>query len=84
MLVQALPFLLFLGIAFFVVRQMQKGGGAGGAMGFGKSRAKMLTQKEGKVTFADVAGIDEAREELVALAAESRMVQRSPYEVACI
>ncbi|OWK31377.1 ATP-dependent zinc metalloprotease FtsH [Sphingomonas dokdonensis] len=64
MLVQALPFLLFLGIAFFVVRQMQKGGGAGGAMGFGKSRAKMLTQKEGKVTFADVAGIDEAREEL--------------------
>lgn len=64
MLVQALPFLLFLGIAFLVVRQMQKGGGAGGAMGFGKSRAKMLTQKEGKVTFADVAGIDEAREEL--------------------
>ena len=64
MLVQALPFLLFLGIAFFVVRQMQKGGGAGGAMGFGKSRAKMLTQKEGKVTFADVAGLDEAREEL--------------------
>ncbi len=64
LLYQSLPFLLFLGIAFFVVRQMQKGGGAGGAMGFGKSRAKMLTQKEGKVTFADVAGIDEAREEL--------------------
>jgi cell division protease FtsH len=64
LLYQSLPFLLFLGIAFFVVRQMQKGGGAGGAMGFGKSRAKMLTQKEGKVTFQDVAGIDEAREEL--------------------
>jgi cell division protease FtsH len=64
LLVQSLPFLLFLGIAFFVLRQMQKGGGANGAMGFGKSRAKMLTQKEGKVTFADVAGIDEAREEL--------------------
>jgi cell division protease FtsH len=64
LLYQSLPFLLFLGIAFFVLRQMQKGGGAGGAMGFGKSRAKMLTQKEGKVTFADVAGIDEAREEL--------------------
>lgn len=63
-LVQALPFLLFLGIAFFVLRQMQKGGGGGGAMGFGKSRAKLLTQKEGKVTFDDVAGIDEAREEL--------------------
>ena len=64
LLYQSLPFLLFMGIAFFVIRQMQKGGGAGGAMGFGKSRAKMLTQKEGRVTFADVAGIDEAREEL--------------------
>src|SRR3546814_17635612 len=50
-------------IAFFVLRQMQKNSGSG-AMGFGKSRARMLTQKEGKVTFADVAGIDEAREEL--------------------
>ena len=64
LLVQSLPFLLFIGIAFFVVRQMQKNSGAGGAMGFGKSRAKMLTQKEGRVTFDDVAGIDEAREEL--------------------
>ncbi|WP_298091342.1 ATP-dependent zinc metalloprotease FtsH [uncultured Sphingomonas sp.] len=64
MIYNALPFLLFLGIAFFVLRQMQKGGGASGAMGFGKSRARMLTQKEGKVTFDDVAGIDEAREEL--------------------
>jgi cell division protease FtsH len=64
LLVQSLPFLLFIGIAFLVLRQMQKGGGAGGAMGFGKSRAKMLTEKQGKVTFDDVAGIDEAREEL--------------------
>ncbi|KQS02155.1 cell division protein FtsH [Sphingomonas sp. Leaf357] len=63
MLINSLPFLLFLGIAFFVLRQMQKNSGSG-AMGFGKSRAKMLTQKEGRVTFADVAGIDEAREEL--------------------
>ena len=63
LLYNSLPFLLFLGIAFFVVRQMQKNSGSG-AMGFGKSRAKMLTQKEGKVTFEDVAGIDEAREEL--------------------
>jgi len=63
LLYQSLPFLLFLGIAFFVVRQMQKNTGSG-AMGFGKSRAKMLTQKEGKVTFDDVAGIDEARSEL--------------------
>ena len=63
LLYQSLPFLLFLGIAFFVLRQMQKNSGSG-AMGFGKSKAKMLTQKEGKVTFDDVAGIDEAREEL--------------------
>ncbi|NVD44814.1 ATP-dependent zinc metalloprotease FtsH [Qipengyuania atrilutea] len=63
-LIQSLPFILILGIAFFALRQMQKGGGAGGAMGFGKSKAKMLTERHGKVTFADVAGIDEAREEL--------------------
>jgi len=62
-LVQSLPFLLILGIAFFVLRQMQKGSGSG-AMGFGKSKAKLLTEKQGKVTFQDVAGIDEAREEL--------------------
>jgi cell division protease FtsH len=63
MLYQSLPFLLILGIAFFVMRQMQKNAGSG-AMGFGKSRAKMLTEKHGRVTFDDVAGIDEAREEL--------------------
>ncbi|QZD96340.1 ATP-dependent zinc metalloprotease FtsH [Qipengyuania gelatinilytica] len=63
-LIQILPFLLILGIAFFALRQVQKGGGAGGAMGFGKSKAKMLTEKQGRVTFDDVAGIDEAREEL--------------------
>ncbi len=63
-LIQSLPFLLILGIAFFALRQVQKGGGAGGAMGFGKSKAKMLTEKQGRVTFNDVAGIDEAREEL--------------------
>ena len=64
LLVQSLPFVLIIGIAFFVLRQMQKGGGASGAMGFGKSKAKLLTEKHGKVTFQDVAGIDEAREEL--------------------
>ncbi|MBX7501626.1 ATP-dependent zinc metalloprotease FtsH [Qipengyuania mesophila] len=63
-LIQILPFVLILGIAFFALRQVQKGGGAGGAMGFGKSKAKLLTERQGKVTFADVAGIDEAREEL--------------------
>ena len=63
-LFQSLPFILIIAIAFFVLRQVQKGGGASGAMGFGKSKAKLLTEKAGKVTFADVAGIDEAREEL--------------------
>src|SRR6195952_3631313 len=60
---QSLPFLLILGIAFFVMRQMQKNAGSG-AMGFGRSKAKLLTEKHGRVTFDDVAGIDEAREEL--------------------
>lgn len=63
-LVQSLPFLLILGVAFFALRHMQKSGGSGGAMGFGKSKAKLLTEKQGRVTFDDVAGIDEAREEL--------------------
>ncbi|HEX8839455.1 MAG TPA: ATP-dependent zinc metalloprotease FtsH, partial [Sphingomicrobium sp.] len=63
MLYNSLPFLLILGISFFVMRQMQKNAGSG-AMGFGKSRARMLTEKQGRVTFADVAGIDEARDEL--------------------
>src|SRR3954469_8246625 len=59
MLYNSLPFLLILGISFFVMRQMQKNAGSG-AMGFGKSRARMLNEKQGRVTFADVAGIDEA------------------------
>src|SRR3982751_4407942 len=63
MLYNSLPFLLILGVSFFVIRQMQKNAGSG-AMGFGKSRARMLTEKQGRVTFQDVAGIDEAREEL--------------------
>jgi cell division protease FtsH len=63
LLYQSLPFLLILGVAFFVIRQMQKNAGSG-AMGFGKSKAKMLTEKQGKITFDDVAGIDESREEL--------------------
>jgi len=63
MLYNSLPLLLIIGISFFVMRQMQKNAGSG-AMGFGKSRARMLTEKHGRVTFADVAGIDEAREEL--------------------
>ena len=57
-----LPFLIFLAFIFFVMRQMQGAGGK--AMGFGKSRAKLLTERHGRVTFDDVAGIDEAKEEL--------------------
>lgn len=57
------PMLLLIGVWIFFMRQMQ-GKGGGGAMGFGKSRAKMLTEKQGKVTFEDVAGIEEAKEEL--------------------
>ncbi len=57
-----LPFVIFLAFFFFVVRQMQGAGGK--AMGFGKSRAKLLTERQGRITFDDVAGIDEAKEEL--------------------
>ncbi len=57
-----LPMLLFIGIWIFFMRQMQ--GGRGGALGFGKSKAKLLTEKQGRVTFKDVAGVDEAKEEL--------------------
>ncbi|MGR3723511.1 ATP-dependent zinc metalloprotease FtsH [Abyssibius alkaniclasticus] len=58
-----LPMLLILGFWIFYMNRMQ-GGGRGGAMGFGKSKAKLLTERHGKVTFSDVAGIDEAKEEL--------------------
>ena len=57
------PVLLFLGVWIFFMRQMQ-GKGGGGAMGFGRSRARLLTEASGKVTFDDVAGIDEAKAEL--------------------
>jgi cell division protease FtsH len=58
-----LPFLLLIGVWIYFMNRMQ-GGGKGGAMGFGKSKAKLLTEKQGRVTFEDVAGIDEAKEEL--------------------
>ncbi|MEM9468921.1 MAG: ATP-dependent zinc metalloprotease FtsH [Pseudomonadota bacterium] len=57
------PMLLLIGVWIFFMRQMQ-GKGGGGAMGFGKSRARLLTEKHGRVTFEDVAGIDEAKVEL--------------------
>lgn len=62
LLVNGLPLFAFLGIYFFLARQMQ--GGAGKAMGFGKSKAKLLTEAHGRVTFEDVAGVDEAKEDL--------------------
>ena len=62
-LMTVFPFLLLIGVWIYFMNRMQ-GGGRGGAMGFGKSKAKLLTEKQGRVTFDDVAGIDEAKEEL--------------------
>merc|ERR1712194_798373 len=56
------PMLLLIAVWVFFMRQMQ--GGKGGAMGFGKSKAKMMNQLKGKVTFDDVAGVEEAKEEV--------------------
>ena len=61
-LLQLLPILIMVAIWIFFMRQMQ--GGARGAMGFGKSKAKMLTENRNRVTFDDVAGVDEAKDEL--------------------
>lgn len=57
------PFILFLGLWFFIMRQMQIGGNK--ALSFGKSRARMLTEERKKITFSDVAGVDEAKEEVL-------------------
>ena len=62
LLLNALPLVAFIGVWIFLSRQMQ--GGAGRAMGFGKSKAKLLTESHGRVTFEDVAGVDEAKEDL--------------------
>ena len=61
-LISWFPMLLLIGVWIFFMRQMQGGGNK--AMGFGKSKARLLTEKSGRVTFADVAGIDEAKQEL--------------------
>ena len=66
------PMLLLIGVWIFFMRQMQ--GGAGRAMSFGRSRARMLNQEQGKVTFDDVAGVDEAKEEA------ARIIQRANEE----
>ncbi|MCU1321704.1 MAG: ATP-dependent metalloprotease FtsH [Acidobacteriaceae bacterium] len=61
-LIQLAPFALLLGLWFFLLRQMQSGGNK--AMSFGKSRARLLSMQQKKITFKDVAGVDEAKEEL--------------------
>jgi len=60
--INLLPVILIAAVWFFFMRQMQ--GGARGAMGFGKSKARLLTENKNRVTFDDVAGVDEAKEEL--------------------
>jgi cell division protease FtsH len=61
------PFLLIIGLWIYIMRQMQGGGGGRGAMSFGKSRARMMTEDQVKVNFNDVAGCDEAKEEVAEL-----------------
>ncbi len=64
LILNLLPVLLLIGFWIFVMRQMQGGGGGRGAMSFGKSRARLQGEDQVKVTFADVAGVDEAKEEV--------------------
>ena len=61
------PFLIFIGIWFYFLRQMQGGGGGRGAMSFGKSKARLMGEDQVKVTFADVAGVEEAKDEVAEL-----------------
>lgn len=63
-LASAFPILLLVGLWFYMMKQMGGGKGGGGAFGFGKSKARMLTEKDGVIKFDDVAGVDEAKEEV--------------------
>ena len=77
MLINWFPMLLLIGVWIFFMRQMQSGSGR--AMGFGKSRAKLLTERQGRVTFDDVAGVDEAKtdlEEIVEFLRDPQKFQR--------
>jgi cell division protease FtsH len=64
LLLNTFPFLLFIGIWIYFMRQMQGGGGGRGAMSFGKSKARLMNEDQVKVTFADVAGVEEAKDEV--------------------
>src|SRR5262249_23222765 len=64
LLVDWIPFLIFIGLLVYFMRQMQAGAGGRGAMSFGRSRARLQGEDQVKVTFADVAGVDEAKEEV--------------------
>jgi len=64
LLISWFPMILLIGVWIFFMRQMQGGGGKGGPLSFGKSRARLLSEEGNKVTFNDVAGIEEAKEEL--------------------
>jgi cell division protease FtsH len=80
------PMILLIGIWLFIMRQMQGGGGRGGPLSFGKSRARLLSQDQVKITFADVAGIEEAKEdvqELVDFLKEPGKFQKLGGKVPC-
>ena len=74
LLVNSFPILLLIGVWIYFMRQMQGGGGGRGAMSFGKSKARLLGEDQVGVTFADVAGVEEAKEEVE----ESRRVPERP------
>ncbi|HZY72582.1 MAG TPA: ATP-dependent metallopeptidase FtsH/Yme1/Tma family protein, partial [Edaphobacter sp.] len=77
LLINLAPFALLLGLWFFMIRQMQSGGNK--AMSFGKSKARLLSMQQKKITFKDVAGVDEAKEELreiIEFLRESQKFQR--------
>jgi cell division protease FtsH len=67
MIISWLPFIILIGVYFYFMRQMQGGGGRGGPMSFGRSKAKLLSEDQIKVTFKDVAGCEEAKHEVVEL-----------------
>ena len=67
LLENVLPFVLLIGLWWWLMRSMMQGGGGRGALSFGKSRAKLMTEDQVRITFADVAGVDEAKEEVIEL-----------------